>query len=176
MPPTFYNGIIKEKYKIAAATSLANYSFYIGVNNINADDALQANAVKDKVCGIKMFMGSSTGNLLVDNPEVPQRIFLRVKCSSPPNCEDEKIIRELRKSFIRRQRAQRLTTLSSAMRKPAINHRNMLWNWQKYNSDCIVLYISTEKELQLFSNEMPLKEKGFTAEVCASPSFYRRWL
>lgn len=90
VPPTFTMELLEEKYKIAAATSLANYSFYIGVNNINADDALQANAVKDKVCGIKMFMGSSTGNLLVDNPEVLQRIFLRVKCSSPPTMKTRK--------------------------------------------------------------------------------------
>ncbi len=168
VPPTFTMELLEEKYKIAAATSLANYSFYIGVNNINADDALQANAVKDKVCGIKMFMGSSTGNLLVDNPEVLQRIFSESEMLIATHCEDEKIIREnLEKAL---SEGRELT----AADHPIIRNEEACYQSsqyavelaKKYNSRLHVLHISTEKELQLFSNEMPLKEKRITAEVC----------
>ncbi len=168
VPPTFTMELLEEKYKIATNTSLANYSFYIGVNNINADDALQANAVKDKVCGIKMFMGSSTGNLLVDNPEVLQRIFSESEMLIATHCEDEKIIRQNLEKAI--SEGRELT----AADHPLIRNEEACFQSsqyavelaKKYNSRLHILHISTEKELQLFSNEQPLREKRITAEVC----------
>src|SRR5206468_2308845 len=67
IPPAFTQELLEEKYSIAAKTSLANYSFYMGVSNNNADEVLKTNDKKNDICGIKIFMGSSTGNLLVDN-------------------------------------------------------------------------------------------------------------
>ena len=68
IPPAFTQELLEEKYAIAAQTSLANYSFYMGTSNDNADEVLKTNEKKNDVCGIKIFMGSSTGNMLVDNP------------------------------------------------------------------------------------------------------------
>src|SRR6476659_6806742 len=75
IPPAFTDKLLEDKYKIASQTSLANYSFYMGTSNDNADEVLKTNERKNDVCGIKIFMGSSTGNLLVDNPSTLNRIF-----------------------------------------------------------------------------------------------------
>jgi dihydroorotase len=167
-PPAFTMDLLEEKYKIAEHTSLANYSFYIGVNNINADDALQANAVKDKVCGIKMFMGSSTGNLLVDNPEVLQRIFSESEMLIATHCEDEKIIRQNLEKALFEGRELTAADYPVIRSEEACFHSSQyaVKLAKKYNSRLHILHISTEKELQLFSNEMSLKEKRITAEVC----------
>src|SRR5690606_408828 len=93
VPPAFTLELLEEKYNIAALTSLANYSFYIGTNNLNADDALAANKFKDRICGIKVFMGSSTGNLLVNNPLVLERIFGESEMLIATHCEEERIIK-----------------------------------------------------------------------------------
>src|ERR1043166_8611849 len=75
IPPAFTQDLLEDKYRIASETSLANYSFYMGTSNDNADEVLKTNKKKNDVCGIKIFMGSSTGNLLVDNPSTLDRIF-----------------------------------------------------------------------------------------------------
>ncbi len=75
IPPAFTHELLEEKYEIAARDSLANYSFYIGTSNDNAEEVLKTNEQKKDICGIKIFMGSSTGNLLVDNPNTLDQIF-----------------------------------------------------------------------------------------------------
>ena len=75
IPPAFTQELLEDKYRIASQTSLANYSFYMGTSNDNADEVLKTNKKKNEVCGIKIFMGSSTGNLLVDNPSTLDKIF-----------------------------------------------------------------------------------------------------
>ena len=96
MPNTIPNALteqlLEEKYTIAANYSLANYSFYMGVSNNNADDVLRMNARKKEVCGIKIFMGSSTGNMLVDNEATLNRIFGETELLIATHCEDENII------------------------------------------------------------------------------------
>ncbi len=167
-PPTFTLNLLDEKYNIAAHTSLANYSFYIGTNNTNADDALAANQHKNRICGIKMFMGSSTGNLLVDNPLVLHKIFSESEMLIATHCEDERIIKNNLQQAIDSGR-----TLTAAdhplIRSEEACFESSFYAIQlakKYDSRLHLLHISTEKELQLFSNMLPLKEKRITAEVC----------
>ncbi|MGC4235549.1 MAG: dihydroorotase [Niabella sp.] len=168
VPPTFTLNLLEDKYNIAAQTSLANYSFYIGTNNTNAADALSANAFKDRICGIKMFMGSSTGNLLVDNPLVLEKIFNESEMLIATHCEDEKIIKA------NMQKALDSGRELTAADHPVIRNEEACFESsfyavqlaKKHNARLHILHISTEKELQLFSNMLPLKEKRITAEVC----------
>src|SRR5687767_4357028 len=93
IPPAFTQELLEDKYEIASNTSLANYSFYMGTSNVNPDEALKTNEKRDKVCGIKIFMGSSTGGLLVDNYLTLDRLFGESELLIATHCEDEKIIR-----------------------------------------------------------------------------------
>jgi len=93
IPPAFTHGLLEQKYAIGASHSLANYSFYMGTSNDNAEEALRTNQRKKDVCGIKIFMGSSTGNLLVDNYLTLDRLFRESEVLIATHCEEEKIIR-----------------------------------------------------------------------------------
>ena len=98
MPNTVPNALTQElledKYKIGAQTSLANYSFFMGTGNDNADEVLKTNDKKKDICGVKIFMGASTGNMLVDNPNTLDKIFRESEVLIATHCEDEKIIRQ----------------------------------------------------------------------------------
>jgi dihydroorotase len=93
-PPVFTQELLEEKYAIAAKTSLANYSFFMGTSNENAGEALKTNQKKQDVCGIKIFMGSSTGGLLVDNYLTLNKIFAESELLIATHCEDERIIKK----------------------------------------------------------------------------------
>ncbi len=172
MPNTVPNALteqlLEDKYRIAAHTSLANYSFFMGTSNSNADEVLKMNKRKWDVCGVKIFMGASTGNMLVDSHSTLDRIFRESEMLIATHCEDEQVIRrnyekikgpkkELSPSDHPLVRDEEACFESSLV---AIKFA------QKYNSRLHILHISTEKELQLFGNMMPLKEKRITAEVC----------
>jgi len=168
IPPAFTQELLENKYQVAAQTSLANYSFYMGTSNDNADEVLKTNEKKNDICGIKIFMGSSTGNLLVDNPTTLDKIFSGSELLIATHCEDERIIKQnLEKIKIT---GKELT----AADHPVIRNEEACYQSslsaiilaKKYNTRLHILHISTEKELQLFSNMMPLKEKRITAEVC----------
>ena len=90
IPPAFTQELLEDKYRIASQTSLANYSFFMGTSNDNADEVLKTNKKKNEVCGIKIFMGSSTGNLLVDNPSTLDKIFQESELLIATHCEDER--------------------------------------------------------------------------------------
>src|SRR5450755_1157236 len=94
VPPAFTQDLLEEKYAIASKTSLANYSFYMGTSNDNTEEALRTNEKKNDICGIKIFMGSSTGNLLVDNYLTLDKLFAGSELLIATHCESEKIIRE----------------------------------------------------------------------------------
>ena len=168
MPPVFAQELLENKYDIAHKTSLANYSFYMGTSNMNADEALKTNEKKKNVCGIKIFMGSSTGGLLVDNYITLDKIFRESELLIATHCEDEKII-----SANLEKLKKEKTTLEPADH-PIIRDENACFESslaaiqfaKKYNSRLHILHISTEKELQLFSNMLPLEQKNITAEVC----------
>ena len=167
-PPTFTHELLEQKYDIASRTSLANYSFFMGTSNDNVDEVLRTNDKKGEVCGIKIFMGSSTGNLLVDNYLTLGKIFSEAEVLIATHCEEESIIK------------QNLETLKgkkdglTAADHPIIRNEDACFESSfkavqlamKHNTRLHILHISTEKELQLFTNMLPLKDKRITAEVC----------
>ena len=168
IPPVFTQELLEHKYDIASRTSLANYSFYMGVSNENAEEVLKTNDKKNEVCGIKIFLGSSTGNLLVDNPPTLNKIFSESELLIATHCENEKMIRS---NYEKLKSEKNLLTASD---HPIIRNEeecfdssfNAIQYAKKHNSRLHILHISTEKELKLFSNAVPLKDKRITAEVC----------
>jgi dihydroorotase len=168
IPPAFTQHLLEDKYGIASQTSLGNYSFFMGVSNDNTDEVLNTNKKKNEVCGIKIFMGSSTGNLLVDNPNTLNKIFSESEVLIATHCEDEKLIRQ----NLEKLKASGKNLVAAdhpVIRDQDVCYQSSLLAIQiakKFNTRLHILHISTEKELQLFSNMMPLKEKRITAEVC----------
>jgi dihydroorotase len=172
MPNTIPNALTQElledKYNIAATASLANYSFFMGTGNDNADEVLKTNDKRKDVCGIKIFMGSSTGNMLVDNPTTLDKIFRESEVLISTHCEDEKIIRDNLEMI--KASGKTLTAADHpVIRNEDACYASSLYAIQiakKYNTRLHILHISTEKELQLFTNLLPLKDKRITSEVC----------
>ncbi|HTE28261.1 dihydroorotase [Flavitalea sp.] len=168
VPPVFTQELLEQKYEIARNTSLANYSFFMGTSNDNTEEALKTNEKKDRVAGIKIFMGSSTGGLLVDNYLSLERLFRDSEVLIATHCEDEKII----KANLERIKASK--PMLEPADHPLVRDENACFESsltaiqfaKKNNSRLHILHISTEKELQLFSNMLPLEEKRITAEVC----------
>jgi dihydroorotase len=172
MPNTIPNALTQElledKYRIASNSSLANYSFFMGTGNNNTDEVLKTNDKKKEVCGIKIFMGSSTGNMLVDNPMTLNKIFSEAEVLISTHCEDERIIRHNLEQA--KLSGRKLTAADHPLiRNEEACYESSLYAIQiakKYNTRLHILHISTEKELQLFTNMVPLQEKRITAEVC----------
>src|SRR6195952_4659644 len=104
LPPAFTQKLLEEKYQIASENSLANYSFYMGTSNDNTEEALLTNEKKNDVCGIKIFMGSSTGNLLVDNYLTLDKLFAGSEVLIATHCESERIIKENLEIFMAKNR------------------------------------------------------------------------
>ncbi len=168
IPPTFTQQLLEEKFALASRTSLANYSFYMGTSNENADEALRTNDKRNDVCGIKIFMGSSTGNLLLDNPVTLNKLFRESGMLIATHCEDERIMKENYERL--KSTGKELTAADHPIIKDDIEcFESSLFAIQmakKYGSRLHILHITTEKELQLFSNMLPLEEKLITAEAC----------
>ncbi len=168
IPNTLTELLLEEKFLIASNTSLANYSFYMGVSNDNADDVLQMNNRKNELCGVKIFMGSSTGNMLVNNEATLNKIFRNSELLIATHCEDENII----KANYEKLKIEK-GELSPADH-PLIRDVNACYQSsssaialaKKYNSRLHILHISTAKELSLFDNSIPLLQKKITAEAC----------
>lgn len=167
-PAALTSELLEEKYQIAANSSPANYSFFMGTSNENTDEVLKINDQRDRVCGIKIFMGSSTGNMLVDNVLTLDKVFKESALLIATHCEDERII----KSNLQKMKEQKSTL--TAADHPIIRNTDACFESsflaiqlaKKYNTRLHILHISTAKELQLFSNMLPLHEKRITAEVC----------
>ncbi len=172
MPNTIPNALTQEllenKYSIASKTSLANFSFFMGTSNNNADEVLKTNDKRKDVCGIKIFMGSSTGNMLVDSPNTLDKIFRESEVLIATHCEDERIIKENLEK-IKKENRELTAADHPIIRNEDACYESSLLAIQiakKYNTRLHILHISTEKELLLFTNMFPLKEKKITAEVC----------
>lgn len=167
-PPAFTQELLEDKYSIASNTSLANYSFYMGTANDNLEEVLKTNKKKREICGVKIFMGSSTGNLLVDNPLVLGRIFEGSELLIATHCEEESIIKE----NLKRLKAEK--EILEPSDHPIIRNEEGCFESsfkaiqlaKKFNSRLHILHISTVRELQLFGNMLPLKDKRITSEVC----------
>lgn len=164
-PPALTQELLEDKYKIAANTSVANYSFFMGVSNDNADEVLKTNTKKNDVCGIKIFMGSSTGNMLVDNYLTLNKIFGESELLIATHCEDERVAAANKEKY---------PNPTDASFHPLIRDENVCFESsfsavqlaKQNNTRLHILHITTAKELQLFSNMMPLADKRITSEVC----------
>ncbi|MGZ3756793.1 MAG: dihydroorotase [Mucilaginibacter sp.] len=167
VPNTLTQELLEDKYQIAAHNSLANYSFYMGASNDNLDEVLRTD-IKN-VCGIKVFMGSSTGNMLVDNPATLENLFMQSPMLIATHCEDEATIKSNFNHYKQllgdnipvrlhpKIRSEEACYLSSSMAVALA---------KKHNTRLHILHISTEKETHLFDNTIPLAEKRVTAEAC----------
>ena len=167
VPNTLTQQLLEDKYQIASKSSPANYSFYMGASNDNLDEVLRTDTAA--VCGIKVFMGSSTGNMLVDNPTTLENIFAQSPMLIATHCEDEATIKgnlEHYKQLLGENipvklhpkiRSEEACYLSSSM---AVDMA------RKHNTRLHILHISTEKETYLFDNKIPLQDKRITAEAC----------
>jgi dihydroorotase len=167
-PNALTQELLEDKYHIASKNSLANYSFYMGTSNDNADEVLKTNSKKKNVCGIKIFMGSSTGHMLVDNPNQLDKIFRESELLIATHCEDESIIK--RNLIALKSTGKELTAADHPVIRTAeacyASSLHAIQIAKKYDTRLHILHISTALELQLFSNMLPLKNKRITAEAC----------
>jgi dihydroorotase len=167
VPNTLTQELLEQKYEIASRNSIANYSFYMGASNDNLGEVLKTDA--KTVCGIKVFMGSSTGNMLVDNPKTLEDLFSQSPMLIAVHCEDEATIKSNLNHYKQllgenipvrlhpKIRSEEACYLSSSMAVELA---------KKHNTRLHILHISTEKETHLFDNKTPLKDKRITAEAC----------
>ena len=169
-PQTTTQELLQQKFDLAAEKSLANYSFYLGATNDNLSEVVKTDP--KKVCGIKLFMGSSTGNMLVDKNEVLVRLFRESPCLIAVHCEDEQTIHEntvrckdliAKGEIIPDASFHPLIRTTEACYKSSSKAVDMA---EKFGARLHVMHISTRKELSLFRNDIPLKEKKITAETC----------
>lgn len=172
-PAALTQELLEDKYRIGAATALANYSFFMGAGNDNLEEVLRTDP--KTVCGVKVFMGSSTGNMLVDDETTLDGLFSKVPMLIATHCEDEATIRanmeEYRKKYgedvpieahplIRNvEGCYRSSSMAVALAK-------------EHNTRLHILHISTAKELDLFRNDIPLADKRITSEVCVHHLYF----
>lgn len=167
VPNTLTQELLEEKYVNASQKSLANYSFFMGASNSNLDEVLKTNA--NKVCGVKVFMGSSTGNMLVDEEEVLDNIFKNCPMLIATHCEDEATVRRNMQRAVEQYGEDIPIELHPIIRSEEacyLSSSKAVELAKKHNSRLHILHISTAKELELFSNAIPLSEKRITAEAC----------
>ncbi|HZB12712.1 MAG TPA: dihydroorotase [Chryseolinea sp.] len=166
-PPTFTQELLEQKYQIASRSSLANYSFFIGASNDNLDEVM--NTDHTKVCGLKIFMGSSTGNLLVDDPKTLEGFFSRFPSLIAAHCEDESTIRKNSAEFKEKFGDDVPIECHPLIRSEAACYKSSSFAIglaKKHGTRFHVLHISTAKETSLFENAISLEKKKITAEAC----------
>ncbi|MEL6661053.1 MAG: dihydroorotase [Bacteroidota bacterium] len=173
-PPTLTQELLEAKYQRAAQCSLANYSFYMGASNDNIEEVLKTDP--KTVCGLKIFMGSSTGNMLVDNEKTLDNLFSKVPMLIATHCEDEATIRQ----NLEKAKAAYGEDIPIEMH-PIIRNVEGCYKSssmavelaKKHGTRLHILHISTKDELELFRNDIPLSEKRITAEVCVHHLFFK---
>ncbi len=167
VPNTLTQQLLEDKYQIAKQTSAANYSFFMGAGNDNLEEVLKTDP--KSVCGIKVFMGSSTGNMLVDNEKTLDGIFSRTAMLVATHCEDEATIRANTERF-KLQYGDNLTPEMHPLIRNAeacfISSSLAVGLAKKYNTRLHILHISTAIETFLFDNSIPLEKKRITSEAC----------
>ncbi|WGH77105.1 dihydroorotase [Tenacibaculum tangerinum] len=167
VPQATTQELLADKFDIASKTSYANYSFMFGGTNDNLEELLKTNP-KD-VAGIKLFLGSSTGNMLVDNEEVLEKIFSSTKMLISVHCEDEATIRkntEEYKALYGDDIPIKYHPLIRSEEACYLSSSKAIELAKKTGARLHVFHLSTAKETQLFRNDIPLEEKQITAEVC----------
>ena len=167
VPPTFTQELLEQKYQIASRTSLANYSFFIGAAHDNLEEVLRTNI--QKVCGLKIFMGSSTGNLLVDDPHILEGFFSKFPSLIATHCEDEPTIRRNLEEYRAKYGEDLPVRYHPLIRSEEACFKSSSFAValaKKHGTRLHILHISTAREISLFDNSIPLKEKKITAEAC----------
>lgn len=169
-PQTTTQELLQRKLDAAARKSAANYSFYLGATNDNIDELVKTDP--KKICGIKLFMGSSTGNMLVNDDDALARLFDETPCLIAAHCEDEEIIHantvcckdlESKGEVVADAGIHPFVRTTEACYKSTSKAVDMA---TKFNARLHVLHISTKSELNLFRNDISLKDKKITAETC----------
>ena len=167
IPQTLTQELLEEKFKIGDTKSLANFTFFMGVSNNNIKEVLKTDP--KNVGAIKIFMGSSTGDMLVDNKKVLEEIFQKTKCLVAVHCEDEKIIEKNLSEAIKKYGDKIPIELHPEIRSAEACFKSSSFAVKlakKHNTRLHVFHISTAKELSLFENKIHISEKRITAEVC----------
>lgn len=173
VPQTTTQELLQQKFDLAAEKSLANYSFYLGATNDNIDEVVKTDP--KRVCGIKVFMGSSTGNMLVDSDDALERLFKEAPCLIAAHCEDEEVIK--RNAALYRNRSMYLGAPGVAA---GMQHHHLIRSLEacylstekavalakRTGARLHVLHVSTQAELTLLRDDIPLEEKSVTAETC----------
>ena len=167
VPNAVTQELLEKKYKIASEKSYANYSFSMGGTNDNLEEVLKTNP--KNVAAIKLFLGSSTGNMLVDKPEILEEIFSQVKMPICVHCEDEATIRkntEIYKEQYGEDIPVKFHHLIRSEEACYLSSSKAIELAKKTGARLHVYHLSTAKEMELFRNDIPLKDKKITAEVC----------
>ncbi|MFK8039479.1 MAG: dihydroorotase [Crocinitomicaceae bacterium] len=171
MPNTVPNALTQElledKYQIAQEKSIANYSFFMGASNDNIEEVLKTN--QQNVCGVKVFMGSSTGNMLVDNEQTLTNIFSKCDMLIATHCEDEATVRQNLADYEAKygqnmpiKHHPEIRSVEACYLSSSLAARLA----KQHDTRLHILHLSTAKELDLFDNTIPLKDKRITAEAC----------
>ncbi len=167
LPQTTTQALLEKKFQLAQKKSLANYSFYIGATNSNLDELKATDPLN--VCGVKVFMGASTGNMLVDSPDALERIFREVSMPIAVHCEDENTI-QANLADARQIYGQNIPMHMHAMIRDheacERSSRLAVGLAEKFGTRLHILHLSTGNEVRLLENDIPLDKKQITAEVC----------
>lgn len=167
VPNAVTQEILEQKYEIAAETSYANYSFMMGATNDNLEEVLKTNP--KNVAGIKIFLGSSTGNMLVDNEATLEKIFSSTPMLIAVHCEDEQTIKDNLEKFKVEYGDDVPVTAHHLIRSAEacyLSSSKAVALAKKTGARLHIFHLSTAKEMELFTNKIPLEEKKITAEVC----------
>ena len=167
VPNALTQDLLEEKYQIAAQNAIANYSFFMGASNDNLEEVLKTDAAN--ICGIKVFMGSSTGNMLVDKESVLEGLFSRVGMLIATHCEDESTVRANLAQFQETYGQNIPVSAHPLIRNEEacyLSSSKAIALAKKTGARLHVFHLSTAKETTLFRNDIPLEEKQITAEVC----------
>ncbi len=167
VPAAITLDLLEDKYKRAAQCSLANYSFFMGTTNHNLNELLKVDP--SVICGVKIFMGSSTGDMLVDDPIALENIFKEVKTLIATHCEYDPLVKQNQATFIEKFGENLSAEMHPLIRSEEACYKSSSFAVElakKHNTRLHILHISTAKELALFDNSKPLLQKQITAEAC----------
>jgi dihydroorotase len=174
IPPTLNLGLWRDKISIAEQNASANFSFYMGTSNTNIDE-IKAIDPKE-VCGIKIFMGSSTGNLHVDSEDALNNLFKESPVIITTHCEDDPMIKAKEQEFLAKYGEKIPVEMHSEIRSREAclkSSKKAIELAEKHNANLHILHLTTKEEVELFSNK-PLKGKKITAEVCIPHLYFSR--
>ena len=174
LPPTLDLGLWSDKISIAEQSASANFSFYMGTSNTNIDEIKSIDP--SEVCGIKIFMGSSTGNLHVDSEDALNDLFKESPVIITTHCEDDPIIKSLEQEFLAKYGEKIPVEMHSEIRSREAclkSSKKAIELAKKHDANLHILHLTTKEEVELFSNK-PINEKTITAEVCIPHLYFSR--